>query len=142
MKLQVKRISEKAELPRYQTDGAVGFDLHSTENVIIDRDCTVVVGTGLKVKVPEGYEMQIRPRSGLSVDTKLRVANAPGTIDNDYRGEVGVILYNAGNRAEQIEEGDRIAQAVITPVVKVEMEEVDELEETERAEAGFGSTGR
>lgn len=101
-----------------------------------------MVGTGLRVKVPEGYEMQIRPRSGLSVDTKLRVANSPGTIDNDYRGEVGVILYNAGNRAEQIEVGDRIAQAVITPVVKVEMEEVDELEETERAEAGFGSTGR
>lgn len=141
MKLRIKKISENAVIPRYQTDGAVGFDLHSSENVIIDRDCTVVVGTGLRVKVPEGYEMQIRPRSGLSVDTKLRVANAPGTIDNDYRGEVGVILYNTGNRAEQIEKGDRIAQAVITPVVKVEMEEVDELEETERAEAGFGSTG-
>lgn len=140
MKIKVKTL-ENAELPKYQSKGASGFDFHSTEEVIIDRDCTTTVGTGLRMAVPEGYELQVRPRSGLSLDTKLRVANSPGTIDSDYRGEIKIIIHNTGNRAYQINKGDRIAQGVVTPVIQADLEEVDELEETERAEEGFGSTG-
>lgn len=141
MKVKIQKANEEAQVPKYQTSGASGFDFHSIEDVIIDRGCTVTVDTGLKMAIPEGYELQVRPRSGLSLNTKLRVANSPGTIDSDYRGLIKIILHNAGNKAEVIERGDRIAQGVITPVVQAKLEVVDELEETERAEAGFGSTG-
>ncbi len=140
-KMKIKKINDDAVIPEYQTEGSAGFDFHSTEDVIIDRNCTVLVKTGLAVEVPEGYEMQIRPRSGLALDKQLTVLNSPGTVDSDYRGEVGIILHNAGNRAQQIEIGDRIAQGIISPVEQVKFEEVDELTETERAEGGFGSTG-
>lgn len=140
MKVKIKKLAGTAITPEYQTEGASGFDLHSVEDVILDRGTTDTVSIGLAFEIPEGYEMQIRPRSGLSLKTGLRVANAPGTIDSDYRGEVKVIMHNASNRAEQIAIGDRIAQGVIVPVIKVEFEE-GELDETERAEGGFGSTG-
>lgn len=140
MNIRVKKLTKKAIIPEYQTTGASGFDLHSVEDVIIDRGCTTTVSTGLAFAIPEGYEMQIRPRSGLSLKTGLRVANSPGTIDSDYRGEVKIILHNASNRAEEIPIGMRIAQGVIVPIIKVNFKE-GELDVTERGEGGFGSTG-
>lgn len=140
-KVNIKKICGEAQIPEYQTEGSAGFDLHSAENVIIDRNCTVLVRTGLAFEIPEGYEMQVRPRSGLALDHQLTVLNSPGTVDSDYRGEVGVIIHNAGNRAQQIEIGDRVAQGVIKQVEQVTFNEKEELEETERGEGGFGSTG-
>lgn len=139
--IKVKKLNDKAQIPEYQTEGSAGFDLHSVEDVIIDRNCTVLVKTGLAFALPDGYEMQIRPRSGLALDKQLTVLNSPGTIDSDYRGDVGVIIHNAGNQARQIEVGDRIAQGVIQKVEQVTFNEQEELEETERGEGGFGSTG-
>lgn len=142
IKLKFKRLHHNAILPKYQTSGASGFDLHSLDNVEIPSGKTVLVSTGWSVEVPEGYELQIRPRSGLSLKTGLMVKNSPGTIDSDYRGEIGVILYNTGERfGHYINYGDRIAQAVLVPIIQAEIEEVSNLEETERSSDGFGSTG-
>ncbi len=142
MKVQIKKINDNAIIPKYQTKGAAGFDFHSVEDVLIGRNWTVLVDTGLSFQLPEGYELQIRPRSGLALDKHLTVLNSPGTVDSDYRGEIGVILHNTGNKAIQIEKGDRIAQGVIKKVEQFKLEEVDELEKTERGDGGFGSTGK
>lgn len=139
-------------MPAYATEGAAGFDLAAAEDVIIEPGQTVVVSTGLAVELPPGYELQIRPRSGISAYTKLRIANAPGTVDSDFRGEIGVIVDNiaapSGDPfkdgtvlAECIRAGDRIAQAVITPIYRAVFEEVDALTPTERGAGGYGSTG-
>lgn len=140
MKVKIKKLADNAIIPEYQSKGASGFDFHSVEDVILDRGCTDTVSTGLAMSIPEGFELQIRPRSGLSLKTGLRVANAPGTVDSDYRGEIKLIIHNVSNKAEQIAIGDRIAQGVIVPIKQVEFEEGD-LDETERGEDGFGSTG-
>lgn len=142
MKLGIKRLSESAIIPKYQSKQASGFDLHSVDNYVLKPGETHLISTGLAFDIPEGYEIQIRPRSGLSAKTGLRVANAPGTVDSDYTGEVKIIMANTGNLIEIIDKGDRIAQAVLAPVVQAEIVEVDELKSTERAESGFGSTGR
>lgn len=148
MKVKVKKVLDHVELPEYATSGAAGFDLRAAHDVYVHPNGTALVDTGLAFEIPEGYEMQIRPRSGLSAKTKLRVANSPGTIDSDFRGSVKIILDNiydknpGGLDSFRIEAGDRIAQGVIVPVIQVEFEEVEELDETERNEGGLGSTGK
>lgn len=129
-------------LPRYETSGAVGMDLIAaiSEPVRIGPHATELIPTGIRVAIPPGYEMQIRPRSGLALKHGITVANAPGTIDEDYRGVVGVILLNTREVTFIVKPGDRIAQAVFTPVARAVWVEVDELDPTHRGEGGFGST--
>lgn len=140
MRIYLKKTDKRAIIPEYQTKGAAGFDFHAIEEYIIDSGCTGLVKTGLSVKVPTGYELQVRPRSGMSLKTKIRVANSPGTIDSDYRGEIGIIIDNIGKEAYVINAGDRIAQGVLSKVYKAQFIEKGELDETERADKGFGST--
>jgi dUTP pyrophosphatase len=146
IKMKVKVVNRSTHsLPAYETSGAAGMDIRSNEPVNIGPGDTVLVSTGLFVAIPEGYEIQIRPRSGLSLKTGLRVANAPGTIDSCYRGEIKVIMHNVGDKTEPIYTGDRIAQMVLCPVIKCEWDEVSDvvnLGETDRGEGGFGSTGK
>lgn len=142
MKIKIKKIHEDAVIPKYQKEGDAGFDLYAVEDAIIHASQTKVIKTGLKMAIPDGYEIQIRPRSGLSLNTGLRVANSPGTIDSGYRGEVGVIMHNVNDYDEEIIcKGDRIAQGVLKKVPIAEFEEVEELDDTERGEGGFGHTG-
>jgi dUTP pyrophosphatase len=141
MKINTKKLHPLAIIPKYQTQQAAGFDFHTTEPVTVMPGETKLVPTGLAVAVPEGFELQVRPRSGLSAKTGIRVANAPGTVDSDYRGEIKVILHNTGEVPFFISVGDRIAQGVICPVFRAEFEEVEELGQTERGAGAFGSTG-
>jgi dUTP pyrophosphatase len=131
-------------LPRYMTPGAAGLDLLAdvAEPVVLAPFARALVPTGLALALPPGYEGQVRPRSGLALKHGVTCANSPGTIDSDYRGEVGVILVNLGNAPFTIERGERIAQLVVCPVVRAELVEVELLEDTARGPAGFGSTGR
>lgn len=130
-------------LPEYKTSGAAAFDFESMIDIIINPNETKIIPTGLAFEIPDGYELQVRPRSGLSAKTKLRVSNSPGTIDSDYRGEVCIILDNiSSEESYTINKGERIAQGVISKVEKITFEEVENLSETERGEAGFGSTGK
>ena len=140
MKVQIVNKSSNP-LPAYQTKGAVGFDLSSDEEKKLYPNETKLVFTGLYIAIPEGYEGQIRPRSGWALTQGLTVLNTPGTIDSDYRGEIKIILHNAGFNEINIAPGDRIAQLIISPIQRVELEEVEELDSTERGEDGFGSTG-
>ena len=147
MKIKIKREDSSIQLPEYASSGAAGFDLRASHDAIVNPNGTTIIDTGLAFEIPEGYEMQIRPRSGLSAKTKLRVANSPGTIDSDYRGNVKIILDNIYDKNSggldkfTIRKGDRIAQGVIVPVLQVVFEEVEELNETEREKGGLGSTG-
>ena len=142
IKVQIKKLSEDARLPEYAHKTDAGCDVFAVEETVIKPHTTVLVKTGIAVAIPAGYEIQVRPRSGLSLKTNLRVANAPGTIDSDYRGEVCVIMTNIGNLTETIKQGDKIAQLIIAPVPMIEWKEVDELDSTERGEGGFGSTDK
>jgi dUTP pyrophosphatase len=139
----VKNLKHEKDLPRYETQTAAGLDLRANceTDLIIQPGCRVLIPTGLKVEIPEGYELQIRPRSGLALKNGITVLNAPGTIDSDYRGEIGVVLINHGQETFIVSCGDRIAQAVLSKFEKVEWEEVQDLSETDRGEGGFGSTG-
>ncbi len=143
--LEVKRKAgtDDLPLPAYQSLGASGMDLLAAveETMIIAPGCRGIVPTGLFIAVPVGYEAQVRARSGLAVKKGVCVLNGPGTIDADYRGEVGVILANLGSEDFVIERGIRVAQMVIAPVVQVQLQEVDELSSTERGAGGFGSSG-
>lgn len=129
-------------LPAYATPFSSGMDLRAAEEALLLPGEWASVGTGLSVEIPEGFEGQVRPRSGLALNHGVTVLNAPGTIDADYRGEVRVLLVNHSRDPFTVETGDRIAQLVITPVVRIAWEEVDELEASERGSGGFGSTGR
>lgn len=129
------------DLPVYQTVGSAGCDIKSSEDVTFYPGETVLVPTGLHVAIPTGYEIQIRPRSGLSLNTKLRLANSIGTIDSDYRGEIKCIFTNTGDDKFVIKRGDRIAQFVVAPVYQAEWQIVETLDETNRGTGGFGSTG-
>jgi len=141
-KLRVKKLHPDAVLPKYQSKGASGFDFVTVEEVELAPGETKLVKTGLSVAVQEGFELQVRPRSGVSLKTPLRVANAPGTVDADYRGEVCIIMTNTAESIRMvIKKGERIAQGVIAPVVQAEIVEVESLDETERGAGGFGSTG-
>ena len=139
----LKRLSHGADLPlpQYATAGAAGMDVVSAEDVTIPPGGRHAVASGLALAIPPGYEVQVRPRSGLALKHGISVPNAPGTIDSDYRGELKVILINHGAKSFAILRGDRIAQLVIAPVTRAAWVEVDELDETARGEGGFGSTG-
>lgn len=140
--IKIQLSSEKAKLPEYQTAGASGLDLVSIEDHLVLKPGEVkAISTGLSVAVPEGYEIQIRPRSGLALKNSITVLNTPGTIDSDYRGIIQVILVNFGTKEFNINPGDRIAQMIVCPVAKANFIIVDNLEETKRGTGGFGSTG-
>ena len=133
-------------LPTYATPGAAGADLRANfpdrAEVIVPPGGRVLIGTGLRLAIPAGYEVQIRPRSGLALKHGITLANAPGTIDSDYRGPLGVILLNTGTEAFAVRHGDRIAQMIVAPVVQAEFSQVSQLDTTLRGTGGFGSTGR
>ena len=143
-KLLIKKLNPKVELPTYKTDGASGMDLMAfiTEPIILKPQSSCLVPTGISVAFSEEFEIQIRPRSGLAAKNNISVLNTPGTIDSDYRGEIKVIIFNHGNKEFIINNNDRIAQMILTPVVKMELEEIESLPETIRGEGGFGSTGK
>ena len=144
VKVLVKKLDNAVKLPEYKTDGASGMDLmafiEKPINLKPGKSC--LVPTGLSVAFPEQYEIQIRPRSGLASKNNISVLNTPGTIDSDYRGEIKVILFNHGNKNFKIDNNDRIAQMILTPVIKIDLEETNELPESIRGAGGFGSTGK
>ncbi|MBY0339215.1 MAG: dUTP diphosphatase [Acetobacteraceae bacterium] len=144
MKVLVQRLprAEGLPLPGYATEGAAGMDLVAAEAATLPPGGRALVRTGLCIALPDGFEMQVRPRSGLALKHGVTVLNAPGTVDADYRGEVGVILLNTGAEPFAVARGDRIAQAVFAPVTRASWEEVVVLPETQRGTGGFGSTGR
>lgn len=141
--VRVKRLphGEGLALPSYATDGAAGMDVLAAEEVTLAPGARHAVATGLALAIPPGYEIQVRPRSGLSLKHGITVPNTPGTIDSDYRGELKVILINHGAEPFAIARGDRVAQLVLAPVVQAAWDEVADLDETARGSGGFGSTG-
>ena len=143
-KVLIKKLNSKVELPVYKTNGASGMDLMAfiKEPITIAPNSSYMVPTGLSMAFSEDYEIQIRPRSGLAAKNNITVLNTPGTIDSDYRGEIKIILFNHGKEDFLINNKDRVAQMVLTPVVKMELEETDSLPDTLRGEGGFGSTGK
>ncbi len=141
MTLAFRRIRPQAVLPAYAHPGDAGMDVCSAEAVRIPPGGRALVPTGLAVRLPMGYEAQVRPRSGLALKKGVTVLNAPGTIDAGYRGEIGVVLANLGEMDFDVKAGDRIAQLVVAPVTRPEIVETSELDETERGAGGFGSTG-
>lgn len=169
LQINVKKLHPDAIIPKYQTDGSSGFDLHALEDMYVEPGQTVLIKTGLAFEIPVGLELQIRPRSGMSKNTKLRVSNSPGSIDADYRGDVGILLDNIyapseddsvgymtldikGNfvdggrfthssKAYLVKKGDRVAQGIIAPIVQANLIEVEELSDTERGSGGFGHSG-
>lgn len=145
IKIRVKRVGngQGISLPSYMSEQASGMDLfaHLPGDVVIDPGERRLIPTGIAVAIPEGYEGQIRPRSGLAITEGIGIVNSPGTIDSDYRGEIKIILINLGGEPFVVRRGTRIAQLVITPVVRAELEEVGELPGTPRSEKGFGHTG-
>ena len=144
VKVLIKKLNRDVEIPAYKTSGASGMDLMAfiEEPIKIEPNSSHLVPTGLSVAFSEDYEVQIRPRSGLAVKNNITVLNTPGTIDSDYRGEIKIILFNHGKEEFIINNKDRVAQMILTPVVKVEFEEVDNLPDTLRGKGGFGSTGK
>jgi dUTP pyrophosphatase len=142
-KILIKRLSNNIPLPKYETEGSSGMDLTANVNKVIEIQPgkSEIIPTGIALSIPKNYEIQIRPRSGLAAKNQISVLNTPGTIDEDYRGEIKVILINLGEKKFKIEKGLRIAQMVLCPVIKAELEEVDVLDETKRGSGGFGSTG-
>ena len=139
----IKRLSKDVPLPKYETEGSSGLDLAANTNkqIKILPGKSQIISTGLAVAIPKNFEIQIRPRSGLAAKSQISVLNTPGTIDADYRGELKVILINLGNKVFAVEKGLRIAQMVLSPVIKATFKEVTELESTKRGSGGFGSTG-
>jgi len=143
IKILIKRLSTDVVLPKYETIGSSGMDLaaYIETNINLEPGKSIVISTGLSVAIPQGFEIQIRPRSGLAVKKKISVLNTPGTIDADYRGEIKVILINLGNNPFLIENGLRIAQMVVCPIIKAQLVEVKDLDNTIRGQGGFCSTG-
>jgi dUTP pyrophosphatase len=143
IEILIKRLSEEVSLPKYETEGSSGLDLAAC----IDKDIEIkpgkseIIPTGLAIAIPENFEIQIRPRSGLAAKNQISVLNTPGTIDADYRGELKVILINLSDKSFIVEKGLRIAQMVLSPVIKANLKEVESLEDTKRGSGGFGSTG-
>ena len=141
--VRVKRLphGQGLDLPAYASDGAAGMDVLAAESLTLAPGTRYAVATGLTMAIPSGYEIQVRPRSGLALKHGISVPNTPGTIDSDYRGELKIILINHGGEPFAIARGDRIAQLVLAPVTRARWEEVDELDATTRGAGGFGSTG-
>ena len=144
VKILIKKTNKEVITPKYKTNGSSGVDLSAflEKKVVIKPNSSELIPTGLQVAIPEELEIQIRPRSGLAAKESIGVLNSPGTIDSDYRGELKIILFNHGNKDFIINNGDRIAQMVLVPIVKMEFEEVDSLPNTVRGQGGFGSTGK
>ena len=143
-KVLIKKLDPAVELPSYKTEGASGMDLMALvkKPINLKPNSSCLVPTGLAVAFSSDFEIQIRPRSGLAAKNSISVLNTPGTIDSDYRGEIKVILFNHGKNDFLINNKDRIAQMILTPVIKMDLEETDDLPETIRGEGGFGSTGK
>ena len=143
MELKIKKVHPDAIIPTYATSGSSGMDLHCVSDFTIEAGRLKLIPTGLIITgLSEFKEIQIRPKSGLAAKYGITVLNTPGTIDSDYVGEIGVILYNTGNDPYSFNKGDKIAQAVVCPIYKAEFIEVSDFEDTERGSGGFGSTGR
>jgi dUTP pyrophosphatase len=144
VKVLVKKLSPKVQLPSYKTKGSSGMDLMAflESSIKIIPNSSALIPTGISVAIPNDVEIQIRPRSGLAAKSNIGVLNTPGTIDSDYRGEIKVILFNHGSKEFIVKNKDRIAQMILMPVLKVDFEEVDDLPETVRGLGGFGSTGK
>jgi len=144
VKVLIKKLNPNVDLPGYKTNGASGMDLMAfiEEPIKIAPNRSYLVPTGLSMAFSEGYEVQIRPRSGLAAKNSITVLNTPGTIDSDYRGEIKIILFNHGKIDFIINNKDRVAQMILTPVIKMVLEETDNLPDTLRGEGGFGSTGK
>jgi dUTP pyrophosphatase len=142
VKMKIKKIHPDAIIPKYAHEGDAGMDLFSVEEVIIKPRYRLAVRTGLEFEIPEGYEAQIRPRSGMALKNGITVLNTPGTVDSGYRGEIKIILVNLSSKDYFIQKGDKIAQAIINKFEKVKIEEAGELSDSTRGKAGFGSTGK
>ena len=144
VKVLIRKLSPEVELPSYKSPGASGMDLMAfiKSSIIIKPQTSCIIPTGLSIAFSENYEIQIRPRSGLASKNNISVLNTPGTIDSDYRGEIKIIIYNHGNSDFVINDRDRIAQMILAPVIKMELEETKDLPQTIRGEGGFGSTGK
>ena len=144
VKVVIKKLDPKVVIPSYKTKGASGMALMAfvREKIIIKPQTSAIIPTGLSVAFSEDYEIQIRPRSGLAAKNNISVLNTPGTIDSDYRGELKIIIFNHSNHDFIVNNDDRVAQMVLTPVAKMELEEANELPKTLRGEGGFGSTGK
>ena len=144
VKVLIKKSNPSVQLPSYKTNGASGMDLMAfiKEPINLEPGKSCLVPTGLSVAFPKEYEIQIRPRSGLAAKNNISVLNTPGTIDSDYRGELKIILFNHSNKNFVINNNDRVAQMILTPIIKMELEETNELPESIRGEGGFGSTGK
>ena len=144
VKVLVKKLHPKVQLPSYKTVGSSGMDLMAfiESSIKITPNSSAIVPTGISVAIPKDVEIQIRPRSGLASKSNISVLNTPGTVDSDYRGEIKVILFNHGSEEFIVNNNDRIAQMILMPILKVDFEEVDDLPETVRGLGGFGSTGK
>ena len=144
VKILIKKLNSEVQLPAYKTSGSSGMDLmaYIDRSIELAPNSSCLVPTGISIAFAEDYEIQIRPRSGLAVKNGVTVLNTPGTIDSDYRGEIKIILFNHGNEKFIIKNKDRVAQMILTPVIKMELEETDDLPDTLRGEGGFGSTGK
>ena len=143
-KVLIKKLNPLVKLPVYKSDGASGMDIMAflEKPITLEPNSSYLIPTGISVAFSSDYEIQIRPRSGLAAKNKISVLNTPGTIDSDYRGELKIILFNHGDKDFLINNGDRVAQMILTPVIKMKLEETDELPESIRGEGGFGSTGK
>ena len=144
VKVLVKKLDPSVKLPEYKTSGASGMDLVAflKKSIFVKPKTSSLIPTGLSVAFSEDYEIQIRPRSGLAIKNNISILNTPGTIDSDYRGEVKIIIYNHGDKDFIINNGDRVAQMILSPAIKMELKEVNDLPETIRGRSGFGSTGK
>ena len=144
VRVLIKKLSPEVELPSYKTSGASGMDLmaYIQSSITIKPKTSCLIPSGLSMAFSKDYEVQIRPRSGLAAKNNISVLNTPGTVDSDYRGEIKVIIYNHGNEDFVVNNKDRIAQMILTPVIKMELEDTKELPKTLRGKGGFGSTGK
>ncbi len=144
IKVLIKKLNSKVNLPRYKTQGSSGMDLMACieKSIIIKPQESALIPTGISIAIPEDTEVQIRPRSGLAAKSNISVLNTPGTIDSDYRGEIKIILFNHGKGDFVVNNNDRIAQMILMPIIKAEFEEVENLPKTLRGSGGFGSTGK
>jgi len=141
LKIKIKKVHQDAIIPNYAHDGDAGMDLYSIEDKILNPGQVLNIKTGIKIEMEKGYEMQIRPKSGIALKNNVTLPNTPGTVDSGYRGEIVVIMVNNGKKIYEIKKGQKIAQAVFNKIEEVKFVEVDELSETSRGEGGFGSTG-
>ena len=144
VKILVKKLNKNTKLPTYETAGSSGMDLmaNNKKKIIIYPGKTSLIPTGILVAIPSNYEIQIRPRSGLAIKKSISVLNTPGTVDSDYRGEIKIILINLSKKPFVVKLGDRVAQMVVCPIVKVKLKEVKKLPKSTRGKGGFGSTGK